>query len=220
MLVLTPRASKTTLPYVCLVVDDVIASQADITAFFEGAVRGAAGTRGYDPDAASTQYLVGLLAHYAKPEGLRRDALLRPLTLLYREALEAPQPERFEKLRALGDDALYICGFFPDHFEHRGVAPKFVQSVGAGAYDAASAMLRRAGPMSQGPDVFDELASNFGSLVALLGDVADALYAVSARDPRGVLDLYERWIRRKSQPLAEALVRAGVTPTRGSGALH
>jgi hypothetical protein len=81
-------------------------------------------------------------------------------------------------------------------------------------------MLRRAGGDANGPDVFHELAENFDTLVALLSDVADAIYASSAKDPRDVLELYERWSRRGSRPLGEALARWGVVPTRGNGAVN
>jgi len=202
------------------VVKELIDPEVDVESFFQEAVRGAARAHNYDPEAPSTQYLVGLLADYARPETLHRGALDRPLALLLSEALETAGPERFRKLQGLGDDALYLSGFFADHLERRGTPRTFAQQVGANAYDAASAMLRRKGQKVHGPDVFDELASNFASLVEVLGDVADSLYAASARDPRGVLELYERWSRRGSQTLAAALVRVGVMPTRGSRAVH
>jgi len=81
-------------------------------------------------------------------------------------------------------------------------------------------MLRRAGGEARGPDVFDELATNFDELAAVLTDVADALRGSSATDSRSVLELYERWTRRGSSALAEALARAGVVPTRGNGTVH
>ena len=42
--------------------------RADAVTFFADAVRGAAATRGYDPDAPSTVYVAALLADYAKPD--------------------------------------------------------------------------------------------------------------------------------------------------------
>lgn len=198
----------------------VIAGKVDVDSFFEGAVREAAVGRGYDPDAPSALYLAGVLAAHARPEPILREALERPLTLVLAEALSAAGAERFLRLRGLGDHVLYVSGFFADHIESRGVAPTFVRSVGKTAYDAAGAMLRRVGGEARGPDVFDELATNFDELAAVLTDVADALRAASAKDPRSVLDLYERWMRRGSNALAEALARAGVVPTRGSGAVH
>jgi hypothetical protein len=113
-----------------------------------------------------------------------------------------------------------VSGFFAEHLERRGVAQRYVHALGRSAYNSLAAMLRRAGGNANGPDVFHELAENFEELVALLSDVADAIYASSAKDPRDVLDVYERWTRRGSPALGEALARWGVVPTRGKGMLH
>ncbi|HEX3598155.1 MAG TPA: hypothetical protein VHU80_23765 [Polyangiaceae bacterium] len=197
-----------------------ITGNADVESFFEDAVRDAALGRGYDPDAPSALYLSGVLASYVRPERIPRETLERPLTLVLADALQTAGAERFRRLRGLGDHVLYVSGFFAEHIESRGLAPTFVRGLGKTAYDAAGAMLRRVGGEARGPDVFDELASNFDELAAVLTDVADALRAASARDPRSVLDLYERWVRRGSNALAEALARAGVVPTRGNGTVH
>jgi hypothetical protein len=198
----------------------VIAGTVDVDVFFEDAVRDAAKARGYDPNAPSALYVAGILSAYARPEWFARGSLGRPFTLTLAEALAAAGAERFVKLRGLGDHVLYVSGFFADHIENSGVAPTFVRNVGKTAYDAAATMLRRAGGEARGPDVFDELATNFDELALVLAGVADALRAASANDPRSVVDLYERWMRRGSSVLAEALVRAGVVPTRGSGSIH
>ena len=119
---------------------------------------------------------------------------------------------------------LYVSGFFADHLERRGASAES-DSFRASGLPPTTPRRRRCcgecgGETRRGPDVFDELATNFDELTQVLGDVADALYATSARDPRGVLDLYERWARRGSHTLAEALVRFGVVPTRGRGSVH
>jgi hypothetical protein len=200
--------------------ESVIVGSVDVDTFFEEAVRDAARGRGYDPDAPSALYLSGVLSAYARPEWLSRTGLERPLTFELAEALRTAGAERFSRLRELGDHVLDLSGFFADHIETRSVPPTFVRGVGRAAYDAAGAMLRRVGGDARGPDVFDELAANFDELAAVLTDVADALRAASAKDPRSVLDLYERWMRRGSSALAEALTRAGVVPTRGNGTVH
>jgi hypothetical protein len=202
------------------VVNAFIDSDADVVSFFEGKVRDAAKTRGYDPEAPSALYVAGLLADYAKPEKLSHEALSRPLSFVLREALDTVGPERFQRLRGLGDHALYVSGFFAENLERRGVEQRFVRELGATAYDAAGAMLRRTAGDMRGPDVFNELATHFDDLVALLADVSDALYATSAHDSRSVLEVYERWSRRGSPALAEALAQWGIAPTRGNRLVH
>jgi hypothetical protein len=203
-------------------VSDLFDPRAKARDFFGNAVRDAAESRGYDPEAPSTAYVACLLADYARVDSHHAEVLNRPLTFLLRDALEAAGPERFHRLQGLGDTTLYLSGFFADHLERRGVAERFVGSVGRAAYDAASAMLRRAAGANQGPDLFGELSTNFHELVLLLRDVADSTYAMSARDSRSVLDVYERWTRSGSSALADALIRWGLMPTRraGTGILH
>jgi len=201
-------------------VASVIDPESSVVAFFESKVKDAARARGEDPEAPRALYVAGLLAGYARPEALSREALDRPLSLLLREALVTAGPQRFERLRGLGDHALYVSGFFAESLERRGVPKRFVCELGATAYDAASAMLRRAAGETRGPDVFDDLAHHFEDVVILLEDVADALYAAGAQSPKSVLDVYERWNRRGTPALAEALAAWGIVPTRGNGTLH
>jgi hypothetical protein len=137
------------------------------------------------------------------------------------EALRAPDPgERFERLRTLGDGVLYGCGFFSDHFEARGVDAKYLQGLGTRAYEAARSMLLR-GAESEEMDVFGELSRKFGTFVVVLSDVADATIAMGTESSRGLLKVYERWLKTGNERLAYVLTSRGVVPTRGSkGVLH
>jgi hypothetical protein len=166
-----------------------------------------------------------LLADYAKPGAFTRDALTRPVTLLLAEAKESVGRERFERLRALGDGTLYVCGFFGEHLETRGVALRYVESVGAQAYESAASMLRQHGgtstEASSAPDVFGELAEHFESFVGLIECIADRLVAQSGGGSAGgVLKLYERWLRTGSNELASKLGSHGLVPLKGGGGLH
>jgi len=193
----------------------------DVTDFFRDVVTDAMKTQRFDATDAAESYVVCLLADFAKPELLPGATLDRPLTFQLQEAYQANGQERFERLRSLGDGVLYATGFFSDHFEMRGIELEYVSSLGARAYQGASSMLRRAASAERaGPDVFHELAQNFGMFVALVSHVADAMLANSARDDRAVLKLYERWLRNGSAPLASALVSRGVLPVRRDGTLH
>src|SRR5690349_8848120 len=140
---------------------------ADVAAFFAGLVGEAIEKQHLDATGATRAYVSSLLADYAKPGALTRDALERPVTLLLAEAKESVGRERFERLRALGDGTLYVCGFFGEHLETRGVALRYVISVGAEAYNSAASMLRApsSGEASSAPDVFGELAARFEAFV-------------------------------------------------------
>src|SRR5579859_2707151 len=191
-----------------------------VSHFFCEAVEEALRLQRVDATDGATRYLVALLGDYVHPDRRAGEALERPLTLLFDEALHTPDPaDRFQRLRIIGDGILYGCGFFGDHFEARGVDAKYLRGLGTRAYDEAGAMLRRLpsdGPAVRGPDLFRELAENFEAFVAVLADVADSAVAASLESSRGLLKVYERWLKTGSDRLANALTSRGVVPTRGT----
>jgi hypothetical protein len=192
-----------------------IVAASSVAGFFNEVVEDAIKARRVDATDGATRYLVALLADYAHPAPGAENALDRPLTLALDEALRAPAPaERFEKLRLLGDGVLYGCGFFGDHFEARGVDPKYLHGLGTRAYGAASSMLRRS-PDDGAPDIFGELADKFEAFVEVVAEVADVTIAMSGENARGLLRVYERWLKTGSERLASALTSRGVVPTRG-----
>jgi hypothetical protein len=189
-----------------------------VSQFFLEAVGDAIRVRGVEVTEGAASYLVALLADYVHPDRRAGEALDRPLTLLFDEAVRAPDPaERFERLRTLGDGVLYGCGFFEEHFAARGVDPKYLRGLGTRAYGAASSMLvRNRTDEAAGPDLFAELSRKFDGFVDVLADVADATVAMGTETSRGLVKVYERWLRTGSERLAEALTARGLVPTRGA----
>ena len=197
----------------------IVAAQS-VSGFFGEVVEDALRTRRVDATDGAAQYLVGLLADYARPGGRAGETLERPVTLLLDEALHASDPaERFERLRVIGDGVLYGCGFFADHFEARGVDVKYMCAIGTRAYGGASSMLRRHAD-DGGPDLFAELADNFQVFVDVVADVADATITMGVENSLGLVKVYERWLRRGSERLAVALTARGMVPTRGAKGLQ
>jgi len=198
------------------VMGTIVAAQS-VSQFFLEAVDEAIRVRGVPVTEGAAQYLVALLADYAHPDDRAGEALDRPLTLLFDEAVHEPDPaERFERLRTLGDGVLYGCGFFGEHFVARGVDPKYLRGLGTRAYEAASFILVRGEPdEATGTHLFTELADKFDGFVDVLSDVAEGTLASSAHDERSLVKLYERWLRTGSDRLAGALTARGVMPMRG-----
>jgi hypothetical protein len=202
-----------------------IAIAPSITEYFQEVIADAIRVRREDATEAAASYLVSLLCSFTHPEDEAGSAFNRPLTFRLHDALGAPPGERFLRLRALGDHALYTLGFFGGHIEQKGVDRGYVSGVGATAYTHAAAMLRtRAQTASQGrgraPDVLYELAAKFDRFAAILADVADGTLACGARDERSVVKLYERWLKTGSARLAEELGARGIVPTRGAGGMN
>jgi hypothetical protein len=182
-----------------------------VSGFFGEVVEDAMKARRVEATEGATHYLVALLADYAHPAKTAGETLERPMTLLLDEALHAPDPaQRFERLRVLGDGVLYGCGFFGDHFEARGIDLGYMHGLGTRAYGAASSMLRT----QEGPDLFGELAEKFGVFVDVVAEVADATIAMGTESPKGLLKVYERWLKTGSERLASALTSRGMVPTR------
>jgi hypothetical protein len=185
-----------------------------VQGFFHEVVEDAIKARRVEATEGATRYLVAVLADFAHPDRRAEEALERPLTLLLDEALHVPDAaERFERLRLLGDGVLYGCGFFGESFEARGVDTKYLHQLGTRAYGAASSMLRAT---QDSPDLFGELADKFGVFVDVVAEVADATIAMGTESPKGLLKMYERWLRTGSERLASALTSRGMMPTRGA----
>jgi hypothetical protein len=192
---------------------------ANLETFFHDVVDDTIRKKQIEATQAAEYYLVSLLTDYARPDAHSRAAFERPLTLLLDEAMTAPGNERFERLRVLGDGVLYVSGFFAPHLETRGVEVRYVTSLGARAYDGAGRMLRGANDNNV-PDLFFELAENFGRFAELLSAVAEKLSLAAAPSSQGVLKLYERWLKTGSDQLGSELLNRGVLPVRGQGGLH
>ncbi len=206
-----------------------IALARSVGSFFQEAVGEAVRARRIDATEEVRSYLVALLSDFARPDPARDGTFERPLTFLLDEALRASGAERFQRLRLLGDSVLYIAGFFSDHIENRGVDVGYVNNVGATAYGSAASMLRRTTGCSDGIDggaradednVFGELSRTFSGCVEVLAAVSETTLAQQARGERGVLKLYERWLRSGSEILAGELGARGIVPLRGAGGLH
>jgi hypothetical protein len=190
-----------------------IVATGSVSHFFSEAVEEAKKSRGIDATEGATQYLVGLLTDFAHPNGRVGQAMGRPLAFLLDEALREPDPgERFERLRSLGDGVLYACGFFGDHFEAKGLDHGYLVGIGARAYGTAGSMLLGE---ESGVGLFGELSHNFDRFVDVVSEVADATMASSTASSRGLLRVYERWLKTGSDRLAHALTTQGLVPTRG-----
>lgn len=194
----------------------VIDTTGRIESFFLEIVEVACKNQKVEASVASQTYLAGVLADFVRPDANASlsETLDRPLTLMLDDALQTPPPERFEKLKNLGDGTLYVSGFFGDHLEARGVNEGFVASIGGFAYRTASNMLSKQG--SPALDIYAELGEKFRTFVEVLAEVAERT-SFSPRTNANALKLYEKWLRTGSDRLARELAAQGLTPTNRIG---
>jgi hypothetical protein len=198
-----------------------IAITLNISQYFQEVISDAIRVRHVEATEEAESYLVSLLCDYAHPNEEAGSTFSQPLTFVLHDAMNSVGPDRFRRLRGLGDHALYALGFFGDHIEGKGVDPGYVRTVGSTAYREAAAMLRlKAQKTERWPNVLSELAIKFDRFAEVLRDVADGTLACGSRDERSVVKLYERWLKTGSTRLAEELGSHGIVPSRGTGGLN
>jgi hypothetical protein len=129
-----------------------------------------------------------------------------PLALLYAKALEASRVERARLLRAMGDTALFVSGFFADSLGRTLNDLGYYRAMGGHAY---ARLGRETGGPAYGPAVFLELAGRFTTFADLLAEVSEAS---RFQTNRSVLALYERWLQTGSRRAATLLAERGITP--------
>jgi len=193
-----------------------IEMHADVRGYFRERLVAAMARKRIVTSESTECYLVNLLAKLAiTPDD---EPLGRPFAELLAKALDASGHEKLSRLRELGDSALYVCGFFGDHLEHRGIARSYVVAMGGRAYLTARSIapLARAGELSP---IFEELAERFEMFAYVLDDVRES---TAMRTPQDIIRLYERWRRTGSSLLAERLEQEGVYPmsVKGPTTLH
>jgi len=164
-------------------------------------------------------YLVNLLAAFMRGDQLpgREPGYDEvPLALLYLRALDASRHERARRLRATGDAALFLSGFFADSLVDKEVGVRYYVALGGRAYSRLSR--DHEGPTRMGPAVFSELAGRFRQFADVLAEVSEASRLST---PVSVVRLYERWLRTGSTRAASLLVEQGIAAADpGEGRAH
>jgi hypothetical protein len=113
--------------------------------------------------------------------------------------------------RQLGDQALYVSGFFRSSLSRRTISVDYYLSMGAIAYGQLSGLLRAPGGLGGLEAIYAELADSFEACSEVLQDVRDAVRAHSHED---ILRLYEEWVTTGNPRAAERLRELGVVPMR------
>ena len=168
--------------------------------------------------AFTEHYLVSLLAGCVRgdvlpPPDPGYDEM--PLAMLYAQALQASPYDRARLLRAMGDNALFVSGFFADSLNRTLVDLAYYRAMGGQAYARLSREQRSLG---YAPDVFFELSGRFTEFADVLSEVSETSRLVS---DRSVLQLYERWVQTGSRRAAVLLAEKGIAPVGpGDGRQH
>lgn len=176
---------------------------ASLNHFFSEAIGQARANHQVDLSDHSTHYLSQLLASRGRPTAPPADTLAE----LHMSAAQAPRGRALMLYRELGDQALYIGGFFPESLESKAVGVDYYRSMGGAAYGRVASL---GGPLAQ---MFHELAQRFEDCLRLLGDVAEAARAANTRD---LIALYERWLANPTPHATRRLAQLGMLDTQGA----
>jgi hypothetical protein len=168
--------------------------------------------------AFTEHYLVSLLAGCIRGGGLPAPDPgydETPLALMYVQALQASRQERVRLLRAMGDTALFVSGFFADSLSRTLVDLGYYRAMGGQAYARLS---REERGLGYGTGVFEELSGRFTEFADVLSEVSEASRLFG---DRSVLQLYERWVQTGSRRAAVLLAERGIAPVGpGDGREH
>ncbi|MFN7697638.1 MAG: hypothetical protein ACK6CU_04170 [Deltaproteobacteria bacterium] len=187
----------------------------DVRGWFHERLTACLSARGMSLAEETTFYLVELLASAGVS---RKESLCgRPLVWILAEATQAEGGERLRLFRTLGDEALYVGGFFAEHLERRGVSEGYVSRLGTQAYETASQLAARHAQEATRVAVYQELAGRFTPLTRVLDDVRES---TALRTPQDIVRLYDKWRRTGSPRIAARLSAEGVYPGRPSGTVH
>jgi len=162
------------------------------------------------PSPWTAAYLVELLAERLRSDAAPAEA--EPtLAEAWLRAREAAGARRAEGLRAVGDRALFVAGFFGESLTRKVVGVGYYRDIGSAAYGDLSAQLGRPAAVGAGwdgawRDLYAELAERFGDCLEVLGVVAARARSGRAGD---VLHLYERWLATGSPRVVRQLAALG-----------
>ena len=148
-------------------------------------------------------YLGSLLERFGRSEELFAyqdgSMTLRPLALLYSDAIEADNArERCLLLQQLGDLALFLGALFPERFTRHGILQDYCIGMGGSAYDYLADNAR------SNRHIFAEMANTFTRMLEMVANACSRRHQLSTEE---VLALYQRWLNTRD-PVIETQLRA------------
>lgn len=157
-------------------------------------------------------YVVNLLTQAVRSvcEPHEKTTTEQPLAILFGKAFSTTDPnEKYQLLKLLGDQSLYISGFFSDSLNRKMVDIDYYISMGSQAYGHLSDISKRTSKDDFFIQVYGELAEKFTGLVDMIAEISEKSNITNNLD---VLRVYERWLYTKSHRLLKMLREQGIDP--------
>jgi hypothetical protein len=170
--------------------------------YFKELVEGALAHQRISAGELTSFYVVNLLTGFLQRPKYDDDT---PMAVRLAEAINAAGAKQRDSLRQIGDQSLFMSGFFADSFQRKLVDVDYYANIGGTAYAALSRYETDAFS-----SVFAELADNFVRFADVLSEVSERASCASNAD---LLRLYERWLKTGSRRCGQLLVERGVVPS-------
>lgn len=190
-----------------------IETNSSIADFFRSIVRNILNERKVSIQEMTEFYVVNLLtkATNSSQENADPNYFEEPLAILFGKAFSANnQHEKYALLKHLGDQSLFVSGFFGESLRGKSVDLDYYIAMGSNAYGCLSDMSKKHSEKDFFVETFGELSGKFPSVVDIIAEISERSQTSSNQD---VIKLYERWLLTKSQNLFERLQKMGIQPT-------
>jgi len=158
------------------------------------------------PSELAGAYLVDLLAGRLRaPPPQDRDA--EPtLAEAWLTARGMAGGRRAERLRAVGDHALFVAGYFGESLTRKVVGIDYYRDIGQAAYDDLSSCGAREDWIETWGGLYRELAERFGVCIEILARVGERARRDRLPD---LLHLHDLWLATGSQAVRQRLLECG-----------
>jgi hypothetical protein len=170
--------------------------------YFREMVGGAFEARKLKTIPLAQEYMVGVLVHYIFADKLENNPTLAEMML---EATSSSTGIRTDRLKQLGDLALYVSGFFGDSLSRKLVDIDYYANMGGLAYTTLSQHTAD----NDFRMVFREYGDNFLDFVEVLTYIS---HQTQVQTDQNLLRLYDRYLKTGSRIAREQLVEKGIVP--------
>ncbi|MCC6207126.1 MAG: hypothetical protein IT488_03090 [Gammaproteobacteria bacterium] len=184
----------------------------DLREYFQHTIDDALTTQGVDAAVETVYYIVDLLTAYQRADRLYEQTPdgfeLKPLAIMYAEALQLPYPQqRNQMVQRLGDVALFISGVFSESLIRKPVDVDYYIAMGSNAYGYLSDAMRGTARGAAFCAIFTELSHKFPKFVAALACVREGGEPNTDTD---ILRIYDQWLRTGDRGAGQRLRELGI----------
>jgi hypothetical protein len=178
----------------------------NVSAFFHELLTSTIKNQGLDTSEPTECYLVNLLSNFTK-QSLDDE----PLALKMATAVFSSPDERARYLKDIGDQSLYVSGFFSESLQRKLVDVDYYIQMGGAAYGELARYFRGYRRSEVFGAVYDELGQKFPRFVDVLAEISEQTSVTSSQS---LVQLYERWLKTGSEWMERRLREHGVIPVK------